>query len=172
MKILLVPFAIVLMAGCASQPVAVNPTASPATSATLTPGPSPSPSSTATPSGVPVGTPVSPRVLAPAPDLPFGALCSTPIQTTANGNAGPLFCRRGEVNVQAWSFYASVSASILGLGLNPTEGQAEAAICDDFNHNHATKPEETNGYALAAAYYGWSFGKDPTLVMYQAPPCQ
>jgi len=172
MKVLLAPLAIALMAGCASQPVAVTPAPSVATTATSTPGPSASPSSTATPSGVPVGTPVSPRVLAPAPDLPVGPLCSTPIQTTADGNASPLFCRRGEVNVQAWSFYATVSASILGLGLNPTEGQAEAAICDDFNHNHATKPEETNGYALAAAYYGWSFGKDPTLVMYQAPPCQ
>src|SRR5206468_10984951 len=114
MKILLVPFAIVLMAGCASQPVAVNPTASPATSASLTPGSSPSPSSTATPSGVPVGTPVSPRVLAPAPVLPFGALCSTPIQTTAIGNAGPLFSWRGEVNVQAWIFYPILIPSLLG----------------------------------------------------------
>ena len=84
----------------------------------------------------------------------------------------PLFCHGGAVNVRAWKYYSSISSSIMALGLNPTEGQAEAAICDDFNHNHATKVEETSGYQLSAAYYGWSFSKDPTQVMYQPPYCQ
>jgi len=107
------------------------------------------------------------HVLAPATDPPVGSLCSAPIQSTADGNAGPLLCRGGEVNVQAWQFYADVSASILGLGQNPTAGQVQAAVCDDFKHGHATKLEEASGYRLAAAYYGWSFNIDPTQVTCQ-----
>ena len=104
------------------------------------------------------------QVLPPAPDLPVAQLCSAQISTTADGNAGPLLCHSGAVNVQAWNFYASVSASILGLGLNPTQGQAESAICDDLKHNHATSIEEASGYRLAATYYGWTFNLDPTKV--------
>ena len=104
------------------------------------------------------------RVLPPAPDLPVAQLCSAAITTTANGNAGPLLCHSGAVNVQAWSYYAGVSASILGLGLNPTEGQAESAICDDEKHNHATQTEEASGYRLAATYYAWTFAIDVTKV--------
>lgn len=108
--------------------------------------------------------PVDRQVLPPATDLPNGALCTATLQATADGNAQPLLCRGGAVNVQAWKFYATISASILGLGLNPTEGQAESAVCDDINHNHATRPEETSGFTLAKAYYGWSFTVDVSKV--------
>ena len=101
------------------------------------------------------------QVLPPAPDLPVANLCSAQITVTADGNAKPLLCSSGAVNVQAWKFYATISASILGLGLNPTQGQAESAVCDDINHNHATRVEEASGYKLAATYYGWSFSVDP-----------
>ena len=103
-------------------------------------------------------------MLAPASDPPVANLCSAAITTTADGNAAPLLCRSGAVNVAAWRFYATVSASILGLGLNPTEGQAESAICDDLNHNQATRPEESNGFKLASTYYGWSFAVDVSKV--------
>lgn len=150
--------ALILACACASS----SPTAE------STPSPSNTPTATAepTPSGSPgdQGTPVDRQVLPPATDLPNGALCSASLRTTADGNARPLLCTGGAVNVQAWRFYATVSASILGLGLNPTEGQAASAICDDFNHNHATKPEETSGFQLAKAYYGWNFTIDPTTV--------
>jgi hypothetical protein len=76
----------------------------------------------------------------------------------------PLLCSYGAVNVQAWRFYSSVSASVLGLGLNPTQGQVVAAMCDDIKHNHAIGPEEASGYKLAAAYYGWTFNFDPAKV--------
>jgi hypothetical protein len=106
-------------------------------------------------------------VLAPATDPPVANLCSATIATTADGNASPLICKSGAVNVQAWRFYATVSASVLGLGLNPTEGQVESAICDDLNHNQATRPEEASGYTLASTYYGWSFAIDVTKVSCQ-----
>jgi hypothetical protein len=99
-------------------------------------------------------------VLPPATDLPVASLCSKPLLTTADGNALPLTCSNGALNVRAWMFYASISSSVLGLGLNPTEGQVESAICDDLKHNHATRPEETSGYRLARLYYGWGFDID------------
>lgn len=144
-----------IVGACSSSPSA---SVSPTPSATALASPSP------TVSSVNGETPVPQRILPPAPDLPVANLCSAPITTTADGNATPLLCASGAVNVQAWQFYASVSASILGLGLNPTQGQAENAMCDDIAHNHATRPEEANGYKLAATYYGWSFAIDPSKV--------
>ena len=131
------------------------------------PSPSVSGSALASPSapGSPgLESPVPTQVLAPAPDLPVANLCSTQITLTADGNAIPLLCKSGAVNVPAWRFYADVSASVLGLGLNPTEGQVEAAICDDFKRSHATRPEEQSGYKLASTYYGWNFNVDPATV--------
>ena len=105
------------------------------------------------------------QALAPASDLPVVNLCSAQITVTADGNATPLLCHSGALNVQAWKFYAGVSASVLGLGLNPTQGQVESAICDDLKHQHATRPEETSGYQLATAYYGWTFNLDPAKIV-------
>lgn len=102
------------------------------------------------------------HVLPPATDPPVAQLCSKPISTTSDGNATPLFCSTGAVNVLAWAFYGAVSASILGLGLNPASGQPQAAMCDDIAHNGAKSAQEVNAYRLAAAYYGWTFTLDPS----------
>ena len=104
--------------------------------------------------------PVAAQVLPPAPDLPVANLCTKPIVITADGNALPLACSNGALNVRAWQYYSSISASVLGIGLNPTQGQVEAAICDDLKHNHATRPEESSAYGLARLYYGWTFNID------------
>jgi hypothetical protein len=150
---------LLLALGCAcgsSQPTAqASPSPSASSSASATADTSPSASDE---------VPVDSQVLAPATDRPNGSLCSAALQTTADGNATPLLCRTGAVNVRAWKFYASISASVLGLGLNPTQGQVESAICDDLTHNHATRPEEASGYKLATAYYGWTFTIDVTKV--------
>ena len=126
--------------------------------------PSPSVTVAATASAAPSQTgdemPVATQVLPPAPDLPVVNLCTRPIVITADGNALPLTCSNGSLNVRAWQYYASISASVLGIGLNPTQGQVEAAICDDLKHNHATRPEESNGYRLARLYYAWTFNID------------
>ena len=105
-------------------------------------------------------TPVPPQALPPAQDLPVANLCAKPIVTTTDGNATPLTCSNGALNVRAWNYYSLISASVLGLGLNPTQGQVESAICDDLKHNHATRTQETSGYKLASTYYGWAFNID------------
>ncbi len=106
-------------------------------------------------------------MLAPATDPPVAKLCSTPITTTSDGNATPLFCHDGAVNVLAWAYYGAVGVSIMSLGLNPSSGQPQAAMCDDMAHNGAKPSQEANAYRLAAAYYGWSFTFDPTKVACQ-----
>ncbi len=149
-----------LLAGACSSPQNTSTQPSPTASASAAASPSISISPGAE-------SPVPAQILSPAPDLPVANLCSTQITVTANGNAIPLLCQSGAVNVPAWRFYADVSASILGLGLNPTAGQVEAAICDDFKRGHATKIEEDSGYKLASTYYGWNFNIDPEKVTCQ-----
>jgi hypothetical protein len=144
----------VLVAGaCGSTPTA---------SESPSPTPTPSASASAAPSQTGDEMPVATQVLPPAPDLPVIDLCTKPTVISADGNALPLTCSNGNLNVRAWQYYASISASVLGLGLNPTQGQAEAAICDDLKHNHATRAEESSGYRLARLYYGWTFDIDVT----------
>jgi len=145
---------VLAVCACSSSdlPVAVSPSPT----ATLEASPSPSPSSTGD------ETPVAQHVLPPATDPPAAQLCSKPIATTSDGNATPLLCSNGAVNVLAWAFYGAVSASILSLGLNPSSGQPQAAMCDDIAHNGAKMSQEVSAYRLAAAYYGWTFSFDPT----------
>jgi hypothetical protein len=104
------------------------------------------------------------QVLAPASDPPVANLCTTPVNFIADGNVTPLLCKSGALNVRAWQFYAGVSSSVLGLGLNPTQGQVESAMCDDFKHGPATRVEETSAYKLATTYYGWTFNIDVSKV--------
>ena len=107
------------------------------------------------------------QVLPPATDPPVAQLCSKAVVASADGNASPLFCLSGAVNVLAWQFYSDISQSILSLGLNPNEGQPQAAMCDDIAHNGAKPAQEADAYRLAAAYYGWMFTFDPTKVTCQ-----
>jgi hypothetical protein len=151
--------ALVVLAACSAQPAGVLPS----------PTPSPTPAASASPSPAPSSdeTPVESHVLAPASDPPVAKLCSTPITTTTDQNATPLFCHDGSVNVLAWAYYGAVGVSIMSLGLNPNNGQPQAAMCDDMQHNGAKPSQEVNAYRLAAAYYGWSFAFDPTKVTCQ-----
>jgi hypothetical protein len=105
-------------------------------------------------------TTVPRQVLAPAHELPVAKLCSTPIQTTADGRARPLLCHDGAVNVLAWKFYAPTSDSLFRLDAEASQFLAQNAVCDDIGHNHATRPEEADGFELASAYYGWNFPVD------------
>jgi len=148
--------AVLAVCACSSSdlPVAVSPSPT----ATVQASPSPSPTSTGD------ETPVAQHVLPPATDPPAAQLCSKPIATTSDGNATPLLCSSGAVNVLAWAYYGAVSASILSLGLNPSSGQPQAAMCDDIAHNGAKQTQEVSAYHLAAAYYGWTFTFDPSRV--------
>jgi hypothetical protein len=172
MKMVVAAFGLAVMSACSSPPPVATQEATPSpTFAAISPSPSASPTASPSDNLVPVGEPVAQQILPPATERPLGQLCTAALQVYANGNAGPLLCRGGEVNVQAWRHYKDVSNTVLGLGQNPTQGQVEGSLCADIRLNHATPSIESNGYVLAKAYYSWSFPTDPTQVMYKTPPC-
>lgn len=131
------------------------------------PTPSPTPPYAASPSPLPMGSPVPRQPLAPAQDLPLVGLCSAPLQYTADGNAQPLLCRGGEVNVQAWNFYKAVEPSVLGLPRSATLQDIYAAMCRDGQTINATRPEVEYSYQIAAAYHAWTY-----VFNYDAWTCQ
>ncbi len=130
---------------------------------------SPSPVSSASPVASP--SPVARQVLPPAKSLPVVALCAQPLATDQTGNAGPLLCSDGGLNVLAWRFYAPLAPKVLSAGPAASLKAAEAAVCGDVITKHATVLEELSAYDLAAAYYGWSFSTDPTDVLYSMSTC-
>jgi hypothetical protein len=87
-------------------------------------------------------------------------LCSEQLSFGADGNAGPLFCANGALNTVAWDYFAKNNPQVLPLGPNATPAQVQQAVCSDVRNS--TNPIETSTYKLAVAYYGWSFGVDPT----------
>ena len=146
-------FALVVLAsvmGCTSPKpvVSVSPTvssnASPGVGYKLAPSPSPGP----------VGTPVAAEVLAPAKVMPAVALCTTPVQVYQDGNAGPLFCRSGAINVAAWRWFENLRPAVMAAGPGLTASGQEAALCAK-NGDNMTNPELDSAYRLAATYYGW-----------------
>jgi hypothetical protein len=141
------------------------------TSASQTPSPQPSTSAVATPSTAPTPSTsevaVARQVLPPATDPPNVDLCSKPVVNTGDGNVLPLQCSTGALNIQAWTYYSTIGASILSLGLNPSPAQPQSAMCDDIAHNGASRSQEAAAYRLAKAYYGWTFDFDPTKVSCQ-----
>lgn len=93
--------------------------------------------------------------------------CRAQLWFGANGNAGPLTCANGALNTVAWHYFASAKPPLLvmRLGQYATPRQVQNALCVDIEHNHSTIPIETSAYRLAALYYRWRFGIDPTQVL-------
>lgn len=101
------------------------------------------------------------EVLSPATVPPVVGLCSAQLSYGADGNAAPLFCSNGEINRLAWSYFAKVNLRVTTLGPNASPSDVESAVSTDMNGS-STGPIECSAYQLAAVYYGWSFGIDPT----------
>jgi hypothetical protein len=91
-------------------------------------------------------------------------LCSQPVTTTPDGNAAPLLCSNGGLNILAWHFFAPLTPRTLAAGAAATLRAVQSAVCGDWMKK-ATAPQARSAYELAAAYYGWSFATDPTLAL-------
>ena len=108
--------------------------------------------------------------LAPATTAPVTGECSARLEIGADGNAGPLTCAEGKLNIVAWQYYAKDSPLVMSLGPDAIPDQVLRAMCSDVN---ATAPEgstlvqEASAYQLAALYYGWRFGVNPVQEMQQ-----
>ncbi len=131
--------------------------------------PASTPSPAASPSPVESPSLVARQALPPARSLPIVALCTQSLTVAQDGNAGPLLCANGSLNVSAWKFFAPLSPNLLSAGPGVSEQAVESALCADVRA-HATYPQERSAYELAAAYYGWSFTPDPTSVIYSGCP--
>lgn len=96
-------------------------------------------------------------VLSPATVPPVDKECSYPVSRTADGNATPLLCQDGRLNVQAWRFYAGAfpGSQLLTLGQGATATRVYQAMCHDIATLHMTNPEAESTEQLAQAYYGW-----------------
>ena len=100
------------------------------------------------------------EVLRPATVPPAVGLCTQQLSYAADGNASPLFCPSGEINRLAWKYFADLNLLVMALGPNAKSSDVEAAVASDLNGS--TGPIECSAYQLAAVYYGWTFGSDPT----------
>ena len=120
-----------------------------------------------TPTPAAVEQAVSREILAPAHELPVVDLCVATLQNIVSGRVRPLLCRDGGVNELAWRFYAPSSDSLFRLPADADQVLEEGAVCDDLDHNHATRPQEADAFELVSAYHGWHFlvdtAHDPCL---------
>jgi hypothetical protein len=130
-------------------------TSSLVTSHWSSPSPATTPSTTAPSSS-------SRQVLAPATVPPVVDECTQQLTFGADGNAGPISCSNGDLNVLAWQNLAAGHPPVMSLGRYATPGQVQDAICGQSN---STLPITRSAYAISALYYGWHFGVDPTSAL-------
>ena len=72
-----------------------------------------------------------------------------------DGNASPVYCPDGGINVQAWTYFEKLKPQVMALSPDSTVQQVEAAMCADLSDS--TVPIETSAGELAFRYYGWEF---------------
>ncbi len=102
------------------------------------------------------------QVLSPATVMPAGDLCTSPVRELQDGNAWPLFCAQGEVNVAAWNYFNQLQPGLMSLGPGADLNKIEPVMCADIGQRHITLPEEESVYSLSWQYYGsWPHGFDP-----------
>jgi hypothetical protein len=116
-------------------------------------GSSPAPTSPAT--QTPTTTAAAALPPAVVPPVPGVSECSVTLQVGADGNAGPLSCPDGGINVLAWNYFAKNHPLVLALTPDASVQQVEAAMCADVRTS--TIPIETSTGELAFRYYGWTF---------------
>ena len=108
------------------------------------------------------------QILSPAKIPPVSAECSERLTFAADGTAKPIICANRGVNIRAWRWYAKIGNEITELGRDSKPSDVHTTACDDTS-NGVTGPEEQDLYAMAAAYYGWHFSRNPTADLQSCP---
>ncbi len=96
-------------------------------------------------------------ILYPQTTPPVINECAEQLEVGQDGNAGPLLCSNGELNILAWDYFTTTHDSVLALGPKTTASQLMAAMCSDLSNG--TIPIEVTEARLVSLYNGWSFGK-------------
>jgi len=154
-----------LLTACGSNNTALTTSTVPNAPTTTAPFQSTTNTSTSASAGA-----LSLAILPPATVPPEVRECSQELSYSGDGNAGPLICDSGGLNVLAWKFYSTVGTAVMSLGRSSSIGMAHSAMCTDWQVDHATGPEEQNAALLASYYYGWSFQSQ--ISSFQLESCQ
>ena len=107
------------------------------------------------------------QVLPLAVGPPVGDECALPVRTTSDGNARPLTCPGGGLNVEAWDFYVQLHPALMSAGPRATERTVLRAYCGfgEPSEIGITGQELDSVLFLAADYYGWRLAApDPSQV--------
>lgn len=132
----------VLAAGCSSIPTTSTPSSAS--------NQAPSQQSTPTPTPTP-----NPLILPPATTPSSVGICQQQLSFGADGDASPLFCQNGAVNVLAWRYFQSAYPAIFALGAYATPNQIQQVT----SKMSPPFPDADSAYCLAKAYYGWSYAE-------------
>jgi hypothetical protein len=87
---------------------------------------------------------------------PVSRECANGLYLDEDGNAGPLTCPDGGVNVGAWDYFARSKPLLMELSRHATSQQVASAICSPES---LTGPMKDSTFQLAETYYGWTFGE-------------
>lgn len=113
-------------------------------------------------------------VLPPATVPSKLAECSQQLTISQDGNAIPVTCSNGDLNILEWNYLKGVSSSrmplIMTLGYNATNSQVQTATCSDLASGDTSYPIEGSTYQISALYYGWNFS-DPLAAEVQNGNC-
>lgn len=141
------------LAGCASTP----------TNSASNSGGQPS-----APTQTPTSTP-NPLILAPATTPSSVGICSQQMSYGADGNASPIVCSNGAINVVAWNSLEPNAPALFAAGADASEGQVQNLV----SRLNGPIPSNESEYCLVQAYYGWSFGinLDPASQVVASASC-
>jgi hypothetical protein len=103
------------------------------------------------------------QVLPLAVGAPVGDECDLAVVATEDGNARPLTCPGGGVNVSAWDFYAQLRPTLFSAGRHATRRAVLRAYCGLGQPAEIgiTGQEMDSVFLLAHVYYGWRLPPPP-----------
>jgi hypothetical protein len=93
--------------------------------------------------------------LAGAKNSPVHLECMVALRIDEDGNAGPLTCGNGHVNVEAWDYFARLHLPVMEL----PKGSSECQVVSFIRRGFVSAPVNYSGFVLARAYNGWSIPK-------------
>ncbi|MHB1894249.1 MAG: hypothetical protein ACYCTZ_12280 [Candidatus Dormibacteria bacterium] len=96
-------------------------------------------------------------------------ICSQQLSFGADGNANPIVCSNGAINVLAWTYLEQNAPALFAAGADATEGQVQTLV----SQLSGPIPSNESEYCVVKAYYGWSFGisLDPANQVVQGSTC-
>jgi hypothetical protein len=154
-RLSLIICAVLALGACGSSsrsPANKGPTTSVAsTSTTATTATEPSATTSPPSATTPTTTETLRQILPPATVAPRVDECTQQLSYGADGNAGPITCSNGDLNVLAWMYLAKGNPLVMALGPDATPSQVEEALCADVRTS--TNVIETSAYRISALYY-------------------